>query len=727
MSNIIPIVSSSPPPFDDDDGWDDDDDDFGNFASAPNAPSKEDDRDYFNQNDSFEVNWACTDAFQNAEESSGSRSIQSVTKSPLNGVADETQDQVEISSLDGTEMHQKDKQLHKAPNTVLDDICQSSIEENANFHAGLHKNSFSDIPKSDVDTASISESHIKSEPEVSKVVAEGVTGVPNSEENGTFSTSKISESIVSNTSTTDSGVFSSDLSPSSYPENPSALQDNCDNTVSPKSHSSHTAEISDDLFNGISSSESHKTHSQETQDPSQNEAQHLQGSSSDINCDKGEDVGDWGDFNDGVANSNDFFDSENVAFPAFDDNAHSVCTAGNSEFVKLEENPPNVLEVDNIVQNGCDIPSSNLSEGGNSEPSHNISNNPCCFNDIDADTSKREDLKGTAENEMKVGCEVESSVNSQAEEGNCGRKLSSEKDQKCTGNFQDVSPEDMCDAAQPSVAMDEEFSVFEQFEQVEAKCDHPSEEKSSGEETAELESAVNSSIQVDGESEHRKIDRLEGEKLNSLDAEEDKEVNFYVTKSVQENVSAGVLKDTKEDAELHDTEFGSFEKKRNDLSDEVTPITFRTSVCEDDAVDGNEEDSSKERPPPFDDRDDDDDDDDFADFGDFNSTSAAGLSEDADDFGDFDSGMKDKQVAPLRIVDNDDDFGDFGDASASVDQDAGWADFGGSAPAFETQPVTLNSKDFTTDIPVAAVTRTGQVRLISKINKTVVLNLFVCE
>lgn len=140
--------------------------------------------------------------------------------------------------------------------------------------------------------------------------------------------------------------------------------------------------------------------------------------------------------------------------------------------------------------------------------------------------------------------------------------------------------------------------------------------------------------------------------------------------------------DFEDAAEGEDKEFGDFNTygcQKDEGSSEVAPIMFRTSICEtEEVVDDDDFTFDRERPPVFDDGDDDDD----VEFG------AAGTDitdeKNNDDFGDFDAAQKVQSNLSIadtgkNIKDNDDDeFGDF-DKSEPVDDGASWADFGSAA------------------------------------------------
>ena len=699
MSNIIPIVSSSPPPFDDDGGWDDeDDDDFGNFASAPNTYSKEENGNNFAQNDFFEVNWSSTDAFQSTEELSSNQSDYPVMTAPLNGLSDGLQRHEEILDSGSPKLHQKHKQFHKVPSNEHDPSFTEKGEKNAN--ANLYPNSSSDIPNTVHLADPTLDRQAKSGPEISNIVLESLSRLPNSDESGTLTGSKINESVVSNTSTSDSGVFSSDLSPSSYPESSSTFQNNCDSNIGPKLHSSLTAEISNDILNGVSNDE--KTQANENLS-SQKEV-YLQGSSSN-NCDDSKHESDWGDFNDAFPNSDNSNDKEQMPFPAFDDNAHSTNTIEMVDYNDLKDISQMKLNTTDIILNESEVLSKKSPEEEKDESNHTLSNNTPNFNTMSSE-------KVDSNVDTKIKSDDENCGSSIGEKSNIVCEDAPEENQKISESYQSASSEEM-PVSSTEYPLSEMLTMSDVTEGEVDKTpgtenygveieDHFSYEKKSisndeeVRETTEHTNDLNYSDNCYGEINDMSAKGSEETNISSQShTENHTEVSCVDKKCAEENIN-GVGKEVKED-DLDDTEFGSFDKKKNDLSDEVIPITFRTSVCEDD--DEKEGDSDEEKPPLVDE----DTDDDFGDFGDFNSMPAAGLPGEADDFGDFDSGPKGKQEEPSITLGEDDDFGDFGEASAAGGQDAGWADFSSSAPAFETQSDSF-SKDPVPNTTVAVTT-----------------------
>ncbi|RUS73827.1 hypothetical protein EGW08_018420 [Elysia chlorotica] len=694
MSNIIPIVSSSPPPFDEDGGWDEDnDDDFGNFASAPNTNSNEKD---CAQEISFEADFTSTEAFQTTEQSPISPADQIVSTTPVNGFSHGPQRQDETLGFESSECHQKHNHGHKLSNNDCGVSTTSCKEESEDCS--------SDIPAA-VDLADpTSDLHMTSESFNS--VLENLPSMPNSEESVSLPGSKINESVVSNSSTTDSGVFSSDLSPSSYSENSSTPQNNCDSKIGPKSHTSLTAEISNDHLNDISDHEDHQA-KENPSSSSQDEAC-LQGSFKD-NCDNinSQDEGDWGDFNDAFANSDNSSDRDKLPFPAFGDNSHSTNTDDTYGCSDLKE----IVDNDDIIDDESEI----LPDEVKNQFSHTVSNKTQNFeSDIDTKPSVLDSFCVNAKTEChaveksSIVCEDASEENqesvSETDQSAPSKDLSLSKNQECPVHDEqatvvDASGRDTstCDIEDQAVTINDDSS---QSHQVEDKI-----------ETTENTEGLS---KFDSVYDETKLESQENDR--SSPTEHYMEVGSVETECAHEN-SSGVVKKAEgcdqitgvvreaEEGDLDDTEFGFFDEKKNDPAQEVTPITFRTSVCEDD-----DETEDKEI-PPFDDECDEEDD--FGDFGDFSSMPAAGLSEEADDFGDFDSGMKTKPEESGSAVDDEDDFGDFGEANTADDGDAGWADFGSGATAFDTQP---DSDSFSGEpTPDTFVTGTSTDQVKSKI------------
>ncbi|GFR76824.1 aftiphilin [Elysia marginata] len=712
MSNIIPIVSSSPPPFDDDGGWDDEDDDFGNFASAPNSDSPEKGGNSFAENDLFEVNWSSTDTFQNAEESSDNKSGHEITSSPVNFPTGEPPGFHEVANSESSKPIEKHKQCHKASNLELNVSPRILGKREESLHTNIYQISSSDIHNSATDAVPTSDSFDGPEPESCNTGQENNSELPNTGENETSPTSKITESVVSNASITDSGVFSSDLSPSSYPESSSTVQNGCDIHTSPDSYVSVTAEMSNNVCNGDFSDEGHQTCLEETQAKNESiQNEETVPSSPSHNCDSGEndDCG-WGDFNE--ADSNTSIDKENMPSSAFDSHEHSTSTCDqNDKYVNLNEFTQDSVSAVNSSLNGYGTPDEETKQ-----PSHlaSIRSSNSVYNN-DTNSPRDNECDPITKNEQ----EVQSDGVLQNKEDNRMFEAASVELQKAAENCQSDLQADFFSSSSThgsSLPNDERYNAFDELKEdtnytsgvkdkeMDSNHDYLAEERHISTNNDDVEKAEHKSTLNDCDNVSEKTDdnclskHKVGDPTTSPHIE--KNDDWVDCEFVQENVGIDVVKDTKADDDLDYTEFGSFGKKSNNLSEEVTPITFRTSVCESDE-DEKKEDIDQESPPPFDEVDDE-----FGDFGDFSSMPAAGLSGGADDYGDFDPGRKKEPEKPSGSVgDDDDDFGDFGDASG--DQDGGWANFGNhSVPASESQPESSN-KDHMPSIP-HAVTAASQ-------------------
>ncbi|CAG5131314.1 unnamed protein product [Candidula unifasciata] len=169
-------------------------------------------------------------------------------------------------------------------------------------------------------------------------------------------------------------------------------------------------------------------------------------------------------------------------------------------------------------------------------------------------------------------------------------------------------------------------------------------------------------------------------------------------------------------AEVEDTEFGEFGDfstfgcQKVEDSSEVVPITFRTSICE--TEEGDDDDDftfNREKPPVCV-----DDDDDFGEFG------AAGVKSSdertSNEIGECDQtaqGGRSKSDADTDIRGNDDDFGDF-DHSEPVDEGASWADFGSAT----THPASSDNFGSSTTKPV--VSSTSNQSQVQKLQSAVI-------
>ncbi|GFO25973.1 aftiphilin [Plakobranchus ocellatus] len=725
MSNIIPIVSSSPPPFDDG-GWDDDDEDFGNFTSAPSIAPKRDEKKNPTHNDSFEVDWSSTDAFHEAHVLP---SKSSDSKIMSNGLQDDSSNARKNPGLE--DLNESEKNVGCKPELNL---CLSAKKES------LFQNSVSDIPKIADSNSPVFDSHLTQQTQTTNNVDEFDSEMTNSNESLALAASKTNESVVSHTSTIDSGVFGSDLSPSSYP---TVLQENCDNTFSPKTDSPLIAESSCNAFNSAGAqSEDLQTHSEDSQvdeNSSQNQVQQYHQGSSIDTCDNNDDDGDWGDFNEAFANAKEIsYPMESTSFPTFNSDSHSSSAenvdeksmAVHQNGVSLDgkkgekvntNTSNNEISITNLPVEDYEIKQSHNVSNENSfssesvvytvDPSKRHSDNSIEF--VENRTSHVESKDLQAEKDNVVG--ENDAFSEKCEKGKNSQPFSVGESSLSLTEKSFLSASDVFH--KPENIHSEEFST--EHSEAEGRSNDPESYKKVAEEDSEENRCGNKNNVHYSVIDDNEIDSIRTESCieenNAINKDENDEFNTSgninnddVREKVRPNVGKG------DDDLYDDDEFGSFnsigcEKKKGDLGDEVTPITFRTSLCEDD-IDGDNEDSGQKEPPPFPDEDVNDE---FGAFGDFSSTQA----NETDDFGDFDAGLNSSSktfAAFSSTKDNvdDDDFGDFGNANNAEDQDAGWANFGSSSTVSAVQSVSFNNtfstSEFFSETPVTTTEKADQ-------------------
>ncbi|XP_055880034.1 aftiphilin-like isoform X1 [Biomphalaria glabrata] len=275
MSHVIPIVSSSPPPLDDDDAgleWNDEDDDFGHFTSAGHietdpafhidVDSSRSDVSLPGDNltiikvetiSSLNVNTNSSDSVSSVEDGSGNST--NITKSCL-----ETNTFIV-------------ENIAQCPEKKVDTLTSENLAPvNENFQ-------YCDGPSTENDSQGSIASEFAEKPTIEYDSSSVMTN---------------NESVYSNTSTIDSGVFSTDLSPSTHP-------------VSTLCHSSEYLDKPGALVQSLEEFN--------TADPSSDQINgSLQGG-----CSVNADSEDWSDFNAA-------FDNDSLIADSFNEDTQSTVT-----------------------------------------------------------------------------------------------------------------------------------------------------------------------------------------------------------------------------------------------------------------------------------------------------------------------------------------------------------------------------------------------------------------
>ncbi|XP_005095169.1 aftiphilin isoform X2 [Aplysia californica] len=666
MSNIIPIVSSSPPPMDDSTfAWndEDDDDDFGNFASAPGISSLHSESE--TQLSSPEIPLPANGSFDKEDVLE-----EKETNGMKNGIVDKTSASC-AKNLDNTASNdhassEDSAQNHFEPEFEGSKSSHTTSENDIEFEADFQQ--FSQFQEN-TECSDEQQQHSTSSGLVeSRENAESDFGSVDESENATSddkqqcSLARVNnESVHSNASTMDSGVFGSDMSPSLVASHRSDI-----GQEEGISASESDGKLSSDEHNKVLEDEDCDNDSVANTSETQNEAVNSKGCDLGSNDDsvlgeqenhcgvestkqeEGDDVDDWCDFDSAPSVS---VDTSQNSVPELQKSDIS-----DSYGTLQQSSVATVLDKDSLVTTSV------ASDG----VSQSLPQSSCDSKDSDgadvavsSECSEKSVRLDRSEGSLDQH-EVSVCGDARAEEGyerlsdgggeSCELSNSDDEGSKHSSNLSADVESDLSKKVHVNetedASGDEDGAAAKVTEEKMAESSSPKEEI-----PPEVCEQIGKTEQVE-----------EAASTSKVFSEEDSqpEPNF------QESVSP------EEDGDDEDgKEFGDFsshrDRKESDPHEEVTPITFRTSVCEPE----DEEDDfqfEKEQPPAFDDDDDDDDDD----FGDFGAAPIAGST-----------------AAVSSVVAAADDFGDFGSAEAG--DDAGWADFDSAPPA---PPTAADTESF---------------------------------
>ncbi|KAK7104757.1 aftiphilin-like isoform X2 [Littorina saxatilis] len=220
MSNFIPMVSSSPPPIEDGQsfGWegDEDDDDFGNFASAPGSGVIGSDHEE-TEMPGFDVNWSHVDspAFQSGDKDLSPLVVSDRDASSLNPESAKNESALKENGKGSSYISDSVGSGSSSPSKSDTGPAEGSGATESDAGPGGDNDFNEDDDFADF-AAFQDESSSKNKPQVGSLPLQKPDhqekgAVENHEDSGEKTVESVMEK--SRESTTDSGVFSTDISP----------------------------------------------------------------------------------------------------------------------------------------------------------------------------------------------------------------------------------------------------------------------------------------------------------------------------------------------------------------------------------------------------------------------------------------------------------------------------------------------------------------------------------
>ncbi|XP_059154262.1 aftiphilin-like isoform X2 [Physella acuta] len=690
MSNVIPIVSSSPPPM----GWDDeDDDDFGNFAMAPNlAPQAV---------SSFDVNFSSSDL--------------SLPEDFQPGNSKDKQNQFHIADSN-VENNNPLSSGDRCPNTVQDlgnnnfdaPEAEDDFEEFAQFDDNLGNDCNHETTTRHTDI--LSQQHNSEHNEAQQQLPQQRNlSLDETAEAGSTSCTvlKNNESVYSNSSTVDSGVFSTDLSPSTnfYPSDMCRKLEASDFETSfpddsPVANDRTVYEVKHEGELSIPDALKHDVHS------IPNALKHEAGPSLHDEASKPEcdapfndnmvdaDEDDWSNFSAAglvettvdVPANHDFLETQE--HPEVRD-SHSLPTEEHSNSLPSSlEHPEYSHSLPPTVEHPADSPSLPTVEHPADSPSLPTVEHPADSPSLPPSVHSIVDPAATEEHvaTQPVPCVtpeeslvVSPNLSSQVVDGlTCQNHVKDcVNDNGDSGKLSDVK---LCsessgsiEAVEHSKKPDVDSGILDgsknngSSEIQEFQASYPEAVVNS---LPEQGSDINLEVSAGDES----SSTLGYSTISETPVAEISNDGHGSVPTVESESHTGVICDAEFEDDLEFGEFNTVVNSKDDSSDEVAPITFRVSECDAEDTASNDIDFGTGQPARFNDNSEGEDD--FAAF------DEAGNSD--EDFGDFGSVSPAVPNGAPENHESDDSFGDFGNTGQPDVGEAGWADFG-SAEVAETR------------------------------------------
>ncbi|CAL1537322.1 unnamed protein product [Lymnaea stagnalis] len=661
MSNIIPIVSSSPPPLDDmGAGWDDDndeDDEFGNFASAPNlGPAA------ITSVSSFDVNWSKSDLSLPEDEIHNEKSEESRSDENINNSIPSK------SAFKDEWLNNNSKRTNSGEGNEFPDFAQFNGDRETDCDqpakqdcvtssAEINEHSEIDAHVFACKETNFSNKHPSSD------------SVSTDHDSFSFAVSKNNESVYSTSSTVDSGVFSTDLSPSPHGTFTSDLYQSTE-----ASHLEKPVAIFNTLEDSLSGDPSdYNSKGDKSLEEFNSDSLH---SSPDGNVppalSQAVESEDWSNFDTALG-------SKTTSAWVDEKDAKSVNSGCQRNGMPSETggNPAHSAPVTDVKEFKDSTNTSGEVEGVSNSSSAPFGDSTGERSDLQASRICREEIHADQCHE-KISFQSDTSSVAQEDHTNSLNPQSSDVDET---NVEMVSGSNVISQENDSAWGDfEDAPCSDENEDVEVS-ERPCKE-SQGHEGGVVSENVKSSRNmsdlqitvIQNESETDKMAESD-EAFVSKNVSTIDDLSSTTPNSTQGN-DVGLCIENVEfkdnslaDPDEEDQEFGHYVSLPDE---EVPPITFRTSVCETEEPDADFG-FDQGKPPAF--HDDDNDDDDFGAFGE------ADLDDDCK-FGEFDSAARPaNDVAASRFEnDEDNDFGEFGTTDQNTEGEASWADFGQAAP-----------------------------------------------
>ncbi|KAH9488011.1 hypothetical protein Btru_066814 [Bulinus truncatus] len=603
MSHVIPIVSSSPPPLDDDDD-DDDDDDFGNFASAPH-PACEDANilDVDSSKSDLSLPGDTFTVIKVESKSKTTHIIENVSSNSMN-IAESS-----IAIDDGVDVIENQ-----------DDDFQDFAEFNDNPDWTFESEKISPIKKLSDDN----DFH-------GSVVSVGQDSSTNhcvdklSSDHDSSSLLTNNESVYSNTSTIDSGVFSTDLSPSTQPSN-----------VLTQSSDFSNFEKQGVFVQSLEEASHADTSTRESQPALSDDCQVFQ--SADSNAE------DWSDFN--------------AAFESAD--KETIKSAEDTEGYQMHF-------ADNVVEDEIHV-SQSVSLRSENAILESIST---------METDVCSSLVASSA-DISNGCEEKTLVVQSVS------LISPEN-----GTLEPISTKESLDysslvASSTDVGNDaSETYLDSQINQLEIEPEVGNVKWSEFDRKTSDEAADVVVLENNPDSLHDSVPTQQsGDVLNEKSSQHISDVGNSIETEDSLLTASDFHLAADQEVHLHDDaedicEFGSFStagiRKDSDPDKEVAPITFRTSICEAEGGESSSDEFGFTGQAEFKASALQNGEDDFGDFDDARHVEQLGDDDDDDDeFGEFGSAAKSKCETDIGLMDG---------ASMQQEVDNDWADFDAASPA----------------------------------------------